>query len=254
MPVLPELHPMVARIAKARQFPADPATGVAERRAAIHRGMDQRAAAVTLPAPAGVTRRDHTIPVDDGGSIGLRSYHPGDRPADGPAPPPGHVYVHGGGWWLGTLDHRDALLARRAVNTGNVVVSVEHRPAPEHRYPVPAEDVYAALSWVAAHGPDLGVDVARLSIGGDSSGANLAAAAALMARDRGGPSLVAQVLEIPALDLTLGHAEREPDPSAVVLTYDELAENIGRYADPDRRTEPYASPVLAADLSGPRRR
>ncbi|MBB5790072.1 alpha/beta hydrolase [Jiangella mangrovi] len=250
MPVLPELHPMVSRIAQARQFPADPAQSVADRRAAIHRGMDQRAATVTLPAPALVTHRDHTITADDGGSIDLRSYHPGGEPAGDEQPRPGHVYVHGGGWWLGTLDHRDALLARRAVSTGSVVVSVAHRPAPERRYPVPAEDVYAALSWVAAHADTFQVDPGRLSIGGDSSGANLAAAAVLMARDRGGPRPAAQVLEIPVLDLTLAHAEREADPDAVVLTYDELAENIERYCDPDRRGEPYASPLLSPDLSG----
>lgn len=245
MPVLPELLPMVARIAQARQFPADPAQSVADRRAAIHRGIDQRAATVTLPAPAGVTRRDHTIPVDDGGSIDLRAFHPATSDKQ-----PAHVYVHGGGWWLGALDHRDAQLSHRAANTGSVVVSVAHRPAPEHRYPIPAEDVYAALTWVAAHAAELGVDGDRLTLGGDSSGANLAAAAALMARDRGGPALAAQVLEIPALDLTLAHAEREPDPAAVVLTREELAANVERYCDPDRRAEPYASPLLAADLSG----
>lgn len=254
MPVLPELEPMLARIVQARRYPADPAQSVADRRAAIHRGMDQRAATVTLPAPPQVTRRDHTVVLADGDHVAVRSYHPGDdaapRPGAATTPRPGHVYVHGGGWWLGTLDHRDALCARRAANTGAVVVSVAHRPAPEHRYPEPVEDVHAALAWTAAEADALGVDPARLSIGGDSSGANLAAAAALATRDRGGPALVAQVLEIPALDLTLGHAEREPDPDAVVLTYDELAANVERYCDPDRRGEPYASPALAPDLSG----
>lgn len=246
MPVLPELEPMLARIAQARQYPADPAQSVADRRAAIHRGMDQRAATVTLPAPPQVTRRDHAAPLPGGDAIAVRSYHPGDDDE----PRPGHVYVHGGGWWLGTLDHRDALCAHRAANTGAVVVSVAHRPAPEHRYPAPVEDVNAALAWAADRAGALGVDPARLSIGGDSSGANLAAAAALLARDRGGPALVAQVLEIPALDLTLGHAEREPDPAAVVLTRDELAADVERYCDPGRRAESYASPALAPDLAG----
>lgn len=219
MPVLPELEPMVARIAQARQYPADPTQSVADRRAAIHRGMDQRAATVTLPAPPRVTRRDHTVSLADGDRIAVRSYHPGDDPDDDTGPRPGHVYVHGGGWWLGTLEHRDALCTARAASTGAVVVSVAHRQAPEHRYPVPVEDVHAALAWTAAQAAALGVDPARLTIGGDSSGANLAAAAALMARDRGGPALAAQVLEIPALDLTLDLAGRELDPDAVVLTF-----------------------------------
>lgn len=247
MPVLPELGPMLAQVAKARQHPADPTQSLADRRAAIHRGMDHRAATVALPAPPHVVRRDHAVALPDGDHLTVRSYHPGDGAG---VRAPAHVYVHGGGWWLGTLDHRDALCAHRAANTGAVVVSVAHRPAPEHRYPAPVEDVHAALAWTAAEAGMLGVDPGSLTIGGDSSGANLAAAAALLARDRGGPAPVAQVLEIPALDLTLSNAEREPDPGAVVLTFDELAANVERYCDPDRRSEPYASPVLAADLAG----
>lgn len=209
MPVLPELGPMLARVAQARQHPADPTQSVADRRAAIHRGMDHRAATVALPAPPHVARRDHTVPLPDGDHLTVRSYHPGD----GAGPRPAHVYVHGGGWWLGTLDHRDALCAHRAANTGAVVVSVAHRPAPEHRYPAPVADVHAALAWTAAEAGALGVDPGLLTIGGDSSGANLAAAAALLARDRGGPRPAAQVLEIPALDLTLDIARPTRSPT-----------------------------------------
>ncbi|TDD23698.1 hypothetical protein [Nonomuraea diastatica] len=99
-PVLPELVPMLARIQEARKHLPDASTPVAERRAAIHRGMDQRAATVARPAPP-VTVTDHEIEVD-GGRITVRGYTP-----ERPGPLPCHVYVHGGGWWLGELRHRD---------------------------------------------------------------------------------------------------------------------------------------------------
>lgn len=247
MPVLPELEPMLAQIRKTRgQQVADDSTPIAQRRTWVHRGMDQRATAVAIPAPD-LARRDHSVPVD-GGRITVRVYQP-----DLPGPLPGHVYVHGGGWWLGTLDHRDQVCAWRAANVGCVVVSVAHRLAPEHRYPVPVHDVFAALRWVVAHAAELGIDPDRMSIGGDSSGANLAAAATLLSRDLGGPALAAQVLEIPALDLTLDQPalpDLEEHADVLPLTRQDLADNIDRYCDPDRRGEPSASPALAPDLSG----
>lgn len=246
MPVLPELAPMLAQITKARTRAAAAGATTAERRAGIHAGMDQRAAAVIEPPPA-VARHHHRLPVP-GGEIVVRVCRP-DRP-DRPDTLPGHVYVHGGGWWLGTLDHRDAQCAWLAHHVGCVVASVGYRLAPEHRYPAPVEDVYATLEWLRRRAPELGVDTDRLSIGGDSSGANLAAAAALMSRDRGGPRLVAQTLEIPALDLTMSQPSVAAYATGYVVTRDELAEQIERYCDPDRRTEPYASPALASDLTG----
>lgn len=242
MPVLPELAPMLARIEAARAHQPDASLPVAARRAAIHRGMDQRAAAVALPSPP-VAVSDHAVPVV-GGEITVRTYRP-----DVPGPAACHVYVHGGGWWLGDLAHRDAVCARLAVDAGCVVASVAHRLAPEHRFPIPLRDCVAALRWVAEDADALGVDASRLSIGGDSSGANLAAAATLLVRDEGGPALVAQVLEIPALDLTMSQPAVTGLSDPVVLTRDDLADNIARYADPEDRRDPYASPLLAPDLS-----
>ncbi|MEU5878464.1 alpha/beta hydrolase [Spirillospora sp. NPDC047279] len=246
MPVLPELAPLLARVKAARAHMPDASVPVAERRALIHRGMDQRARSVALPPPP-VTRADHQVEVE-GGVIAVRSYTP-ERESPG-QPLPGHVYVHGGGWWLGTLDHRDTLCATLAVAAGCVVVSVEHRLAPEHRFPIPVHDCYAALAWVAGNAGTLGIDGTRLSIGGDSSGANLAAATALLARDRGGPSLVAQVLEMPALDLTMGQPSVNGAEDGVLLTRDDLAADLAQYCDEDERTHPYASPLLAQELAG----
>ncbi|MFC0529896.1 alpha/beta hydrolase [Phytohabitans kaempferiae] len=243
MPLLPELVPMLARIEAARAHLPDAALPVADRRAAIHRGMDQRAAAVALPPPP-VAVTDHTVPVEDG-EITVRVYRP-----DAEGPLPGHLYVHGGGWWLGTLAHRDTVCARRAVDAGCVVASVAHRLAPEHRFPVPVRDCAAALAWLASRAATLGVDASRLSVGGDSSGANLAAATTLVARAEGGPALVAQVLEIPALDLTMSQPSVAGLTGPLVLTRDDLAADIARYADPADLGDPYASPLLTPDLSG----
>jgi acetyl esterase len=191
-----------------------------------------------------VERADHQVAVE-GGSITVRSYTP-----DLPGPLPGHLYVHGGGWWLGELDHRDALCARLAVEARCTVISVAHRLAPEHRFPTPVHDCAAALRWVADHAGSLGVDGTRLSIGGDSSGANLAAATALLARDEGGPALLAQVLEIPALDLTMGQPSLNGSEEGALLRREDLAADIDRYCEAGDRRHPYASPLLAEDLAG----
>lgn len=243
MPILPELAPMVARINAARAHLPDASTPVAERRAVIHRGMDQRAGSVALPAPP-TTTTDHRVAVD-AEHITVRSYRPhrhGRLAA--------HVYVHGGGWWLGELQHRDAVCATLAADAGCVVFSVAHRLAPEHRFPIPVCDCYAALRWVVDNADALGVDAARLSIGGDSSGANLAAATAMLTRDSGRPHLLAQVLEIPVLDLTMSQPSVHEAAGAVVLTGAELAANIEQYCDAGDRRHPYASPLLADDLAG----
>lgn len=244
MPLLPELVPMLNRIAASRDELMDPDLPTAERRARIHAGMDQRAAYVALPAPD-TDRHDEQIAVQ-GGEIAVRVY----RPPAGNKARAVHVYVHGGGWWLGTLDHRDDVCAHRAVALDCVVVSAAPRLAPESQYPVPVEDVYSALAWVAEHADELDADPARITVGGDSSGANLAAGAALMARDRGGPTLLAQVLEIPALDLTLSQPAAVENAEGYMQSTAEVADQIAQYCPADRLAEPYASPALASDLSG----
>jgi acetyl esterase len=244
MPILPELVPMLDRIDEARAHMPDPSLPAAERRQAIHRAMAQRGAMV-LPAPP-VGTSDHQVPVE-GGTITIRAYRPPDA---GPGPLPVHLYIQGGGWWLGELDHRDALCAHLATDAGCVVVSVAHRLAPEHPFPIPVHDCHAALLWTAEHAADLGVDATRISIGGASSGANLAAATTLMARDRGGPALVAQVLDIPALDLTMSRPSAKGLGERTFLSPEDLAGDIARYCSPDELRNPYASPLLADDLRG----
>jgi acetyl esterase/lipase len=176
------------------------------------------------------------------------------RPTGVTAPVAGVYYIHGGGMifgdprsggFAGVLDH--------AAELGLAVVSVDYRLAPETPHPGPVEDCYAGLTWTADHTAELGVDPGRLIIGGVSAGGGLAAAMVLLARDRGGPSLLAQLLICPMLD------DRNETPSsyqmAGVGVWDRTANDVGWTAllgdargGPD--VSPYAAPARATDLSG----
>src|SRR4051794_13750969 len=148
----------------------------------------------SLGAPARVGRvEDRTIP-GPAGTIRIRVTAP-----EGDGPFPALVYFHGGGWVVGSIATHDAVCRAITRDAGVAVVSVEYRLAPEHPFPAAVEDAYAATAWVAAHGPTIGVDPARIAVGGDSAGGNLAATVALMARDRReeGPRLACQVLVYP---------------------------------------------------------
>ncbi len=131
---------------------------------------------------------DTTIP-SDAGPLGIRVYRPvGGRPR------PIFLYLHGGGWTLGDLDSHDAVCRRISVAADCLVVSLDYRLAPEHPYPAAMDDTIAAITWLAAHGADLGGDPTRLAIGGDSAGGNLTAGAVIRLRDEGGPRVALQVL------------------------------------------------------------
>jgi len=133
------------------------------------------------------------VPVD-GGVIDIRIYQP-----EAPGPLPVLVYAHGGGFVFCDLDSHDGLCRNMANSVPAVVVSVAYRLAPEHRWPTAAEDLYAVAEWVAEHAGEIGGDAGRIVVGGDSAGGNLAAVTALMARDRGGPSVAAQLLLYPVI-------------------------------------------------------
>jgi acetyl esterase len=157
-------------------------------------------AAMPLPAaePIPVLKvEDRTISGGpDGPPVPVRVYWPqtgGDRL-------PLVVYFHGGGWVIGGLDSHDPLCRALANEVGAVVISVDYRLAPEHRFPAAAEDAYAATTWAYAHAAELGAAPSRLAVAGDSAGGNLAAVVPLMARDRGGPPLRLQLLVYPVID------------------------------------------------------
>lgn len=243
MPVLPALRPLFEALT--RPSPPRSAAPVAEARAATHAMMERH---ILSHYPAPLPRRretDRAVPVE-GGTIPVRFYYP-DRPAS--APLPCHVYYHGGGFWLGTLDHFDPLCRGLAEEAGCVVASVDYRLAPEHKFPGPVEDSYTALLWIAAHAAELGVDAQRLSVGGVSAGGNLAAVIAIAARDRGGPRLALQVLEVPITDLTDLVPMDLPEEGLTLPTGKETY--IEHYLTaPDEAADPRVSPIKAADLGG----
>ena len=188
------------------------------------------------------------IRLDDDTVLPLRLYRPKNA---GTGTLPVVVNFHGGGWVSGDAYQSEWWCAGIAARAEVVVVSVDYRLAPEYRFPVPAEDCYAATAWVAANATSLGVDPNRLAVMGDSAGGNLAAAVALMARDRGGPAIALQVLIYPSLDTSRGYPSEVENAEAPVLRKKDI-ENTRRIylADPavDARN-PYASP-LQGDVAG----
>jgi acetyl esterase len=187
---------------------------------------------------------DHMIPVE-GGNIMVRLY----RPYEGRLPL--HVFFHGGGWCTGTVAERDNRCQDIAVDANCVVASVDYRLAPENQYPTAPEDCYAALVWLVERAEELRLNPDIVSVGGESAGGNLAAVVCLMARDRSGPALAFQLLDIPATDLTMSQPSVHELGTGYLLTLEAMRTYVGNYiADPARITEPYASPLHAQDLSG----
>lgn len=201
-----------------------------------------------LAMPHGDRRVSHvdvTVPVD-GGRIRVRVHTP---PVTGPSPL--HVFIHGGGWCAGTVEERDPRCRQIAAGAGCVVASVDYRLAPECQYPTAPEDCWAALLWLVEHADRLGIDPTRISVGGESAGANLAAVLTLMTRDRSGPDLCWQWLDVPAVDLTCSLPGHTEVPDGYLLDTESIDDYVGCYVpDPGRRTEPYCSPLFADDHHG----
>ena len=203
--------------------------------------------AVELPDIAGVEER--TIPGPDGApDLPVRVYRPR---LDG-APLPVVVFFHGGGWVLCDLDTHEITCRQLANGTDAVVVSVDYRLAPEHPFPAAVEDAYAATTWAHAHAAELGGDPTRLAVAGDSAGGNLAAAVPLMARDRGGPPIIFQVLVYPALERSFDTASYRDNAEGYFLTTLQMRWYWEQYLgdDDDAAAHPYAAPLRAASLQG----
>jgi acetyl esterase len=182
-----------------------------------------------------------------GGPIPLR-YYRGVGTSSGEALPV-LVYFHGGGWVIGDLDSHD-WTCRAIANAANcAVVNVDYRLAPEHRFPAAFDDSLAAVKWVAAHAQLLNIDPARMSVGGDSAGGNLAAAVALALRDDSAIKLRAQILTYPIVDLTWRYDERFKE--GVALTNGGMRAFIDAYVpQTDQRRDLRCSPLFAVSLKG----
>jgi acetyl esterase len=132
---------------------------------------------------------------------------------------PALVFFHGGGWVIGNLDSHD-VVCRTLAHAGElIVISVDYRLAPEHKFPAAVEDAVTATQWIADNAGALSIDAARLSVGGDSAGGNLAAVVAISARDGNGPALAAQVLIYPATDFAMAHPSHSEPETSVLLTH-----------------------------------
>jgi acetyl esterase len=181
-------------------------------------------------------------------SIPVRIYQPIEG---GPAPRPVLVYFHGGGWVLGDIETVDNLCRRLANESRCVVVSVDYRLAPEAKFPAPLEDCFDVVWQVADEPSDFGVDRRRIAVGGDSAGANLAAAIALKARDRGDLPLAFQLLIYPIADFSFDTPSYRENAEGFGLTREMMAWYWSQYlATPEEGHSPLASPLRATDHSG----
>ncbi|WP_433562858.1 alpha/beta hydrolase [Nocardia sp. CA-151230] len=198
----PQVAEAFAPFAAAMSGSAPPPVGdVAARRVAVEARIRQ--ADIAQPFPDDVEVADYRLTTGEGATIRMRWYTREDA-SDGPGP--AALYLHAGGMILGHIGLFDGTVARYVSASGTSMLSVDYRLAPEHPYPAPVEDVYAALIWLHEHADELGVNRARIGVFGDSAGGGLAAAVAILARDRKGPAITKQILVMPMLD------DRTPDP------------------------------------------
>lgn len=215
----------------------------------------------TQAEPTAVARaQDHTVTAN-GISFTVREYQPLKRQplahatdvASGLAngtPLPALVYLHGGGWVIGDLETHDVLCRSLCNESGMVMVSVDYRLAPEHVFPAAFDDAVAAFNWVAANAAALGIDTARIAIGGDSAGGNLAAAAALALRGKT-VSPRFQLLIYPATDMRRIAPSHTTNGEGYLLT-SAVMNWFGHHYVPQREddTDWRASPLLAESLTG----
>lgn len=197
--------------------------------------------------PEGVDKVGNREVAGPGGPIPIRIYYP----ADAPAPSPVVFYIHGGGWVIMDLESHDPICRALANASGCVVVAAHYRRGPEARFPAAPDDCYAVLRWIADSGSSIGCDPERIAVAGDSAGGNLSAAMTLLAAERGGPRLAAQVLHCPATNHDFSPASYRENAEGYLLTTELMQWFWDHYledaADADR---PIASPLRAPDLSG----
>jgi acetyl esterase len=188
---------------------------------------------------------DRTIPLA-GRDIPIRIYTP-----EGTAPFPALVFYHGGGWVLGSIESHDAICRELANLASCIVVSVEYRLAPEHKFPAAVEDAYESLEWIVANAADLGIDLDRIAVGGDSAGGNLATVSCLIAKERSGPRVVHQLLLYPSAGPAAEYPSMEENAEGYLLTRDMMGWFQRHYlSSPEDRHHPYLSPILSDELEG----
>jgi acetyl esterase len=192
---------------------------------------------------------DTTIPGGPSGSVSIRILHPKGATDVLPVV----FYTHGAGWVFGNAHTHDRLIRELAVGTDAAVVFTNYSLSPEARYPTAIEEIYAALEWVAEHGSEKNLDGTRIAVAGDSVGGNMTAAITLMAKERSGPNLAAQVLFYPVTDASFDTGSYEQFAEGYFLSREAMTWFWDQYtADESERSEITASPLRATmdDLRG----
>ncbi len=198
-----------------------------------------------IPKPPCHDVADRTIP-GSVGEIPVRVFRPSDETGL-----PLLLWFHGGGWVTGNLDTHDSVCRRLSEATGAVVVSVDYRLAPEHKFPAALDDCVAAYEWALAHADEVGADRARVAIGGDSAGGNLAAVVALVAKDREWPQPRLQLLVYPVTDYEFDSESMIDNAKGYFLEAESMRWFYNHYARGDADFADWRfSPARAADLSG----
>lgn len=238
----PQIEILLKQLA-AEDGPAPESRTVAENRAA------GRAFATLAGAPEPVADVRDTTAAADGRDIPVRIYRPVTEPDAGPLPVT--LFFHGGGWVFGDLDTQDQIARTVAGRSGTIVVSVDYRLAPEHRFPAATDDAYAALTWVADNAAGFGGDRERIAVFGESAGGNLAAALAQESLRRGGPRITLQVLAYPAVDRFDDSSSMYENMTGPVLSRSYLEWFWGAYlSTPDQGADPRVSPARSDELAG----
>ena len=182
------------------------------------------------------------------GAIPARIYTPKKlRKTNGLAPC--LVFFHGGGWVIGNLDTHDVVCRQLAEEGEQIVISVDYRLAPEHKFPAAVDDSIIATKWIAANGAELGIDPSRLIVGGDSAGGNLAAVVSLAARDDGGPDIAGQLLIYPSTDMSRKHASHKQAETSILLTHSVIVWFLNHYLGDADIADWRASPARAKSLA-----
>jgi acetyl esterase len=184
--------------------------------------------------------------IDVGGrEVGVRIYRP-----DGPARAGTAVFLHGGGWVFGDLRSHDGMCRSITRRSGVTTVAVDYRRAPEHPFPAAVEDAVGVVRWLAGHGDEIGVAARPVAVVGDSSGGNLAAAAALVLRDEGESPVTFQALLYPATDPAMDTASYEENADDPFLSRDEMVWYWSQYGGGTAPDDPRAALAAVTDLSG----
>jgi len=245
MPVI--LDPDAAAVFKAFQEAGRPAYETLT--APEARDYYMQARQVSNPEPPELKSAEPLAIPAPHGTIGARIYTPKTlRTKDGLAPC--LVFFHGGGWVIGNLETHDVVCRKLAHEGELIVISVDYRLAPEHKFPAAVDDSIAATNWIAANASRLGIDAARLMVGGDSAGGNLAAVVSLHARDSGGPKIAGQVLVYPATEFARTHASHREPETSILLTHSVIGWFANHYMGDADRSDWRASPARAKTFAG----